>query len=260
MKRFCFFGIALPVLCATCSNPAKPSVAIVVQDSTTTDSLTATDTATAAADTMPVVPVKSAIELEMEELGLVNIQSLDSTIKVDLRYSTENNFTGKDMYGDLNNCYLQKDVAEKLVKAQAALRSRYPYYSLLVFDGARPVSIQQLMWDSVDLSPMDRQKYLSNPANKSLHNYGAAVDVTIVDEAGNELDMGTPYDYFGELAHPRKEAYYFESGELTATQIANRELLREVMRTAGFSRIETEWWHFNSTSRVRASEIYPVIE
>lgn len=223
------------------------------------DSLTATVAATDTA-ALPVVPVKSAIELEMEELGLVNITSLDSTIKVDLRYSTENNFTGKDMYGDLNSCYLQKDVAEKLVNAQAALRSRYPYYSLLVFDGARPVSIQQLMWDSVELSPMDRQKYLSNPANKSLHNYGAAVDLTIVDEAGHELDMGTPYDYFGELAHPRKEAYYFETGELSATQIANRELLREVMRTAGFSRIETEWWHFNSTSRIRASEIYPVIE
>jgi D-alanyl-D-alanine dipeptidase len=211
-------------------------------------------------DTTTVVIEKSDIELEMEALGLVDVLSLDSTLKVDLRYSTTNNFTGKDMYGDLNRCYLQKDVAEKLVAAQRALKKQFPYYSLIVFDGARPVSIQQLMWDSVDLSAADRQKYLSNPANKSLHNYGAAVDVSIIDESGAELDMGTPYDYFGELAHPRKETEYFQSGELTQTQLTNRELLRSVMREAGFSRIETEWWHFNSTSRIHAAEIYPVIE
>lgn len=212
-------------------------------------------------DTVPeiMVPQKSQIELEMEKLGLVDILSLDSTIKVDLRYSTANNFTGKDMYGELNRCYLQKDVAEKLVKAHAELKRQYPYYSLLVFDGARPVSIQQFMWDSVNLSPLDRQKYLSNPDNRSLHNYGAAVDVSIIDDKGRELDMGTPYDFFGEMAHPRKENEYFESGELTETQLANRELLRTVMQSAGFSRIETEWWHFNSTSRVRAAEIYPMI-
>lgn len=218
---------------------------------------------TVRADTLvltPVLPAKSAIELEMEELGLVDITTLDSTIRVDLRYSTINNFTGKDMYGDLNRCYLQKEVAEKLVNAQADLRRQYPYYSLLVFDGARPVSIQQLMWDSVELPPGERQKYLSNPANRSLHNYGAAVDVTIIDEKGNELDMGTPYDFFGELAHPRKEAEYFEQGVLSEKQLANREILRSAMKSAGFSRIETEWWHFNSTSRLRAAEIYPVIE
>lgn len=224
------------------------------------------DTILPSADTIaqePVVifeePVKSEIELSMEALGLVNIQELDSTIKVDLRYSSKNNFTGKDLYGDLNRCYLQKDVANKLVNAQAELHKRHPEYSLLVFDGARPVSIQQFMWDSVQLPPGERQKYLSNPANKSLHNYGAAVDLTIVDAAGEELDMGTPYDYFGGLAHPKKEAEYLASGELSAAQIANRELLREVMRAAGFSRIETEWWHFNSTSRVKAAEIYKVV-
>ncbi len=250
MTGFLFLMVALSL--GACSEHPKPDVPVtsVVLDTQPTVKV----------EPGAVAPEKSAIELKMEELGLVNILELDSTIQVDLRYSTENNFTHKDMYGDLNRCYLQKEVADKLVAAQSELKMQYPYYSLLVFDGARPVSIQQLMWDSVDLSPMDRQKYLSNPANRSLHNYGAAVDVTIVDEHGTELDMGTPYDFFGELAHPRKEAEYFESGELTETQLINRELLRSVMRTAGFSRIETEWWHFNSTSRVRAAEIYPVIE
>lgn len=251
MKTLCLFCFVI-VLLNSCSDvPTR-----VAQDSTAGVPIAILPPP----DTIPKLPGKSAIELQMEELGLVDILSLDSTLQVELRYSTLNNFTGKDMYGDLNRCYLQKDVAEKLVKAQAELRHQYPYYSLLVFDGARPVSIQQLMWDSVELSAMDRQKYLSNPANRSLHNYGAAVDLTIIDETGHELDMGTPYDYFGELAHPRKETEYFETGELTATQLANRELLRTVMRTAGFSRIETEWWHFNSTSRLHAAEIYPVIE
>ncbi|HTF05948.1 MAG TPA: M15 family metallopeptidase [Bacteroidia bacterium] len=219
-------------------------------------------------DTVAVLPLKmqaldtiekSEIELRMESLGLVDILSLDSTFRVDLRYSSDQNFTGKDMYGQLNRCYLQKDVAEKLLVAQRELHKQFPYYSLLVFDGARPVSIQRLMWDSVHLSPGDRQKYLSNPENRSLHNYGAAVDLTIIDDQGRELDMGTPYDFFGELAHPRNEHENYTAGKLTAAQMINRALLRSVMRTAGFTTIETEWWHFNSCSRVRAAEIYPVI-
>ncbi len=251
MKTLCLF-CSVVVLLSSCSDTPQT----VTRDSVITSLIIPP----VPADSIPELPEKSAIELQMEELGLVDILSLDSTLQVELRYSSLNNFTGKDMYGDLNRCYLQKEVAEKLVKAQAELKRQFPYYGLLVFDGARPVSIQQLMWDSVELSAMDRQKYLSNPANRSLHNYGAAVDVTIIDESGHELDMGTPYDYFGELAHPRKETEYFETGELSETQLANRELLRNVMRAAGFSRIETEWWHFNSTSRLHAAEIYPVIE
>ncbi len=207
-----------------------------------------------------IIAEKSAIELNMERLGLVDIRTLDSSIQVDLRYSSENNFTGRDMYGLLNRCYLQKDVAMKVVRAQELLRKQFPYYSLLVFDGARPVSIQRYMWDSVNLNPHDRQKYLSNPNNKSLHNYGAAVDLTIVDDLGNELDMGTPYDFFGELAHPAKEGQSYSEGKLSVQQITNRELLRTTMRAGGFSGIQTEWWHFNSCSRIRASEIYTVIE
>ena len=203
---------------------------------------------------------RSLIEVQMESIGLVDVASVDSTLLVDLRYSTTNNFTGRDLYGDLNRCYLQKDVAEKLAKAQAELRRRFPYYGLLVFDGARPVSIQRYMWDSISFLPGERQKYLSNPENRSLHNYGAAVDLTIIDAQGRELDMGTPYDFFGEMAHPREEEHFFESGQLTESQVANRMLLREVMRAAGFTGIETEWWHFNSTSRANAAVTYPLVE
>lgn len=203
---------------------------------------------------------KTDMELYLDSLGLINVVSKDSSLRLDIRYSSVNNFVGKDLYGEFSSCYLQKDVAEKLVRAHSLLRSRFPYYRFLIFDGARPVSIQQLMWDSVALPPLERQKYLSNPGNFSLHNFGAAVDLTIVDEDGRELDMGTPYDYFGTEAHPRNEGRMYAEGKLSATQIMNRELLRSVMREAGFTGIETEWWHFNSCSRAKALEIYPLVK
>ena len=206
------------------------------------------------------VILKSATETYLDSLGLVNVYTLDSSLKIEIRYSTPENFIGKDMYGDFAACYLQKDVAEKLIKAHRLLHDRFPYYRFVIFDGARPVSIQQMMWDSVDLPPGERQKYLSNPGNYSLHYFGAAVDLSIVDEDGRELDMGTPYDYFGTEAHPRNEQALYSEGKLTALQIMNRELLRSVMREAGFSGIETEWWHFNSCSRASATEIYPLVK
>jgi zinc D-Ala-D-Ala dipeptidase len=208
----------------------------------------------------PAVPEISPIEKQLIEMGLVNIHDLDSEIVVDLRYSTTDNFIGLDMYGDFNECYLQKDVAEKLVLAQQFLRKKYPYYSLVVYDAVRPLHIQQQMWDTLVLPPGQKTKYLSNPGNGSLHNYGAAVDLSIIDENGIPLDMGTPFDFFGEKAHPVKEKELLESGELSHRQVFNRELLRTVMRQAGFFGIQTEWWHFNSCTRAVAAEKYKIVE
>lgn len=202
----------------------------------------------------------SPIEKQLIEMGLVNIHDLDSEIVVDLRYSTTDNFIGLDMYGDFNACYLQKDVAEKLAAAQQFLRKKYPFYSLVVYDAVRPLHIQQQMWDTLKLPPGQKTKYLSNPGNGSLHNYGAAVDLSIIDENGIPLDMGTPFDFFGEKAHPVKEKELLESGELSQRQVFNRELLRSVMRQAGFFGIQTEWWHFNSCTRAVAAEKYAMVK
>ncbi len=202
----------------------------------------------------------SQIEMQLMEMGLVNIHELDSEIVVDLKYSTRDNFIGLDMYGDFDECYLQKDVAEKLIAAQKALRKKYPFYSLVIYDAVRPLHIQQQMWDTLDLPPGQKTKYLSNPGKGSLHNYGAAVDLSIIDENGIPLDMGTPFDFFGEKAHPVKEAELLVSGELTERQIFNRELLRSVMRGAGFFGIQTEWWHFNSCTRAMAAEKYEMVK
>ncbi len=199
------------------------------------------------------------IEAHLIKMGLVNIQELEPSIKVDLRYSTTNNFMNADVYGDWENAYLQPDVAEKLVLAQMLLKSKYPNYSLLILDAARPVSVQQKMWKMLDMPSAEKTKYLSNPQNGSLHNFGAAVDLTIVNEMNEELDMGTPYDFFGEEAHPAKEMQMLLEGKLTEEQINNRKLLRDVMRKAGFSQLPTEWWHFNSCSRPEALHKYQII-
>lgn len=206
-------------------------------------------------------PAFSELEERLKLLGLADVQELDSTIQVDLRYSTTNNFLGIDVYGDMERAYLQPDVAERLVKAQHMLKQREPGLSLLVLDAVRPMSLQQVFWDSVKVPVAERGKYLANPGNGgSIHNYGAAVDVTLVDAEGHELDMGCPFDFFGDLAQPAREAECLARGELTQQQINNRKLLREVMHQAGLFNLSTEWWHFNACSREKAMELYRLVE
>ena len=200
-----------------------------------------------------------ALEMTLIESGLVDIQALDDRILVDLRYSSTNNFVGVDVYGDLQRCYLQRDIAEKLIKAQDHLNVEKTGYHLLVFDGARPLRVQQIFWDTLAKPEEIKHLYVADPKEGSIHNYGSAVDLTIADEQGQALDMGTDYDFFGELAYPTKEDEMLTKGLLTEAQVENRRLLRRVMDQAGFTPINTEWWHFNGYSRKRAAELYEII-
>jgi zinc D-Ala-D-Ala dipeptidase len=202
----------------------------------------------------------SSIEIRIIELGLVNVQELDSSIFVDMKYASTDNFLGKDIYDGLARAYLQPDVADMLVKAQVYLKEINPGYSLIIYDAARPRSAQQKMWDAVDAPFDEKVKFLSNPANGSIHNFGAAVDVGIVDEKGKELDMGTEFDYMGEMAYTTIEQQLLDDGLLQAEHIENRKLLRRVMRHGGFWGIQTEWWHFNACTRAEAREKYAIIE
>ncbi len=189
--------------------------------------------------------------------GLVSVSDLDTTIKLDLKYASVDNFTGINLYGNLKKCYLQKDVIIKLILAQKLLKQIKPDYSLIIFDGARPKHIQQLMWQTVKM-PIDKKiQFLSNPALGSLHNYGAAVDISIIDcKINHDLDMGTPFDFLGEKAMPVFETKMLKQNMLTNKQVENRKLLRQVMSSAGFANLPTEWWHFNSCSRKEASQHY----
>ena len=173
-------------------------------------------------------------EEKFSQQGLVDLHKIDQTIQVELKYSTS-------VYGELEKCFLQKEVALKLVEAQKKLRSIYPKYSLKVFDGTRPRRIQIKMWKLVEHTP--QQEYVANPQKGSMHNYGAALDVTIVDKTGKELDMGTPYDFFGDLAKPELEERFLKQKKLSKEHIKNRKILRKVMIEVGFL-YRNEWWHF----------------
>ena len=212
-------------------------------------------------DSVEVVQEEEPIVVPAGLESLVDIQKINPTIQIDLKYATEDNFMKKVLYHDIKQVYLQKDVAERLSKCQDYLKKLHPNYSLLVYDGARPLHVQQQMWDGLDTIPVaERGKFVSNPANGSIHNYGAAVDLTIIDQNGIPLDMGAGYDDIRKIAYPSLEAQFLASGDLTQTQIDNRKILRKVMASQGFMNIATEWWHFNACSRAKAKELYEIVK
>lgn len=196
---------------------------------------------------------------ELEKQGYVNIHTLDKTIVVDLMYSRADNFTGKVLYTDLKEAYLEKEAAKALMKAQKILHQKYPDYNLKVCDAARPMHIQAQMWKVVENT--NKQRYVSNPAHGGgLHNFGLAVDITVVDKNGMELDMGTCVDHLGKEAHVSTEQQMIQQKILTKQQVANRRILRNAMTAAGFHVLNSEWWHFNFKTRAQCKALkYKVI-
>ncbi len=192
--------------------------------------------------------------------GLIRVRDFNKAIQVKMKYATTDNFMHKNMYGDFREAYLRKEVGLKLISAQHLLEKIKPGYRLIIYDAMRPLSVQKFMWDSVAVSPYMKYKYLSNPKFHSLHNYGAAVDVSILDENGKPLDMGTSYDCFCELAYPYFEKRFLSNGKLTREQYNNRLLLRNIMQKNHFSGISTEWWHFNYCSRKYAQAHFSLIK
>jgi len=189
---------------------------------------------------------------------VVDIRDINYRILVKLAYSTTENFLYEDVYGDLQTCYLRKAAAEKLDKAQTLLEEKRKGYRLVVYDSLRPRNVQYKMWRLVKGTP--QQEYVADPEEGSIHNFGAAVDLSVVDDEGSLLDMGTPFDYFGDLAQPRYEEQFLKEGKLTKKQIENRRLLRKVMQEAGFQGIADEWWHFNAFSYDEVKSRYKIVE
>lgn len=195
----------------------------------------------------------------LEKQGLVDVRKLDKSIFVSLMYARADNFTGSVLYGDLREAYLHPQAAEALVKAQRRLKALRPDLSLKVYDAARPMTIQQRMWDKVKNTPKDF--YVSNPAHGGgLHNYGLAVDITLCDLRGDSLPMGTRVDAMTPLSHIDREAELVAARQISRQAQLNRELLRSVMQFAGFRPLRTEWWHFNFRTRAQAKKYYRVIE
>lgn len=202
---------------------------------------------------------KTPTEKKLEdEIHLTDIQSLDNSILVELKYATTDNFTKKILYKDLKRAYLQPEAAAKLAKAQQYLKKQHPEMNLLVYDAVRPLNVQKEMYETVKNTPYHR--YVAEPGRTGLHNYGAAVDLTITDASNKPLDMGTPFDFFGKAAGIGNEDELVRQGILTRQQVKNRQLLRNVMVQAGFRTIRGEWWHFNHCSLAEAKAKYRLIE
>lgn len=173
----------------------------------------------------------NSISFAQSDTSIVFIGDIDSTIATDVRYATENNFTGKKLYPTAK-VFLRKVAADSLKKANEYLSKNFRY-RLKIFDGYRPLSVQKFMWS---VYPDDN--YVANPKFGSRHNRGAAVDLTIIDENGNELDMGTEYDNFTEKAHS-------DYANLSDEILNNRKLLSDTMMKFGFLPLKTEWWHYD---------------
>ena len=152
-------------------------------------------------------------------------------IKVDTPYATVDNFLKQAVY-PANRLYLRRSVADRLALVQADLKAQG--MGLKVLDGFRPLSVQRSMWKILPDS-----KYVADPAKGSRHNRGAAVDVTLVDAEGKELEMPTKFDDFSKAAH-------VDAPTSNANAAKNRAKLQNAMKARGFQSISTEWWHFDA--------------
>lgn len=202
----------------------------------------------------------NATEQIFLKAGLVDIKTIDPSIHVELVNShASKNFFKKDYYDGLEKAYLLKDVAKKLSIAQKILKKKYPKYSLSIMDAARPNSVSWKMYDDVKGTAFE--KYVANPKSGSMHNYGAAIDLTIVDEKGKRIDMGLIPFYKGRLGV--KIAYVWEEkvrGGISENAKKNRKLLKDVMLEAGFYPLNFEWWHFNGFKKKYIRENYQMIK
>lgn len=187
---------------------------------------------------------------------MVDLKTDSPSIEVSLMYGRDDNFTGAAMYpAGFDKAYLHPEASQALAAARKALSAEHPGYRLKIADAARPMSVQTKMYNTVKGTPM--APYVSNPARGGgLHNYGLAVDVTIVDATGREIPMGTKIDHLGPEANIHREKQLVAQGKITEAARQNRILLRRVMKTGGFMPLRSEWWHFNLRSRADARARY----
>src|ERR1043166_4045115 len=174
---------------------------------------------------------------------LVELTKLDPTIKLDIRYATPNNFTGRAVYTEAR-AFLQRPAAEALRRAAATLRRQG--YGGAFFDGYRPWFVTKLFWD---LTPADKKQFVADPSKGSRHNRGCAVDLTLYDlKTGREVSMPSGYDEMTERAHVN-----YTGG--TPEQRRLRDLLRAAMEAEGFTVYEPEWWHYD----YKDWKLYPIL-
>lgn len=178
----------------------------------------------------------------MRAHGLVDVQTVAPRVQVSLKYATTDNFMGANMYGNLRRAYLHPNLAKALARAQVLLEKACPGYCFLVYDAARPLSMQRRMYERVAGTP--NRIYVAKPHRGGRHNYGVAVDLTIVDDRGRVLDMGSSFDHFGTTSHLGREHELVRSGVFAPEVPRNRALMRRILGQVGLRPYAKEWWHY----------------
>jgi D-alanyl-D-alanine dipeptidase len=176
---------------------------------------------------------------------------------VDLRYASTRNLLGHDLYSPHDCAWLHDEAAAALELSAQWLQAHHPELRLCVLDAARPHRVQELFWTHVQGTPMER--YFANPVRRSIHSFGMAVDLTLLDAQGRELDMGTGFDDTTELSHPALEDHLAAQGLLRSEHLRHRALLRHAMQHGGWQGIATEWWHFDFGDRETVRARYRLI-
>jgi len=160
----------------------------------------------------------------------VNLKQYSEDFIYDMKYATEDNFLKAKVY-DCPECLLRLKTVQALVEANKDFMKKG--YKIKLFDCYRPLSIQNKMWEIVS-----NPKYVADPKKGSIHNRGGAVDISLVDDNGKELDMGTPFDFFGiQASH--------NYSKLSKEVKSNRKFLKKIMIKNGFNSFDSEWWHYN---------------
>jgi zinc D-Ala-D-Ala dipeptidase len=187
------------------------------------------------ADLLPIAlaaepPIESG---EFRASDLIELTSLDPTIKLDMRYATNQNFLGTPLYSQAR-AFMQRPAAEAVARVQRSLAKAG--YGLLVYDAYRPWYVTKVFWDA---TPAGKHDFVADPATGSRHNRGCAVDLTLLDlKTGRAVDMPSLYDEMSERAYPT-----YTGGK--AEQRRLRDYLRQQMEAEGFTVYEYEWWHFD---------------
>lgn len=173
---------------------------------------------------------------ELSDTTFVRLADYSDDFAYDLRYATTNNFLKAKVY-DCPECYTRVKTARALIAANEDFMQQG--YRIKFFDCYRPNSVQYKMWEIVP-----NPQYVANPVKGSIHNRGGAVDITLSRLSGEDLDMGTDFDFFGRRA-------YHDNTDLPEEILQNRLLLKETMERHGFWSIRTEWWHYNLSTASR---------
>jgi len=213
--------------------------------------------APASVQSFHITPLKPVEELRREAMAatpppqspnlrkpdLVELVTLDPTIKLDIRYASTNNFMSTPFYSQAR-AFMQRPAAEAVVRANRELK-KYGY-GLIIHDGYRPWYVTKMFWDG---TPADKHEFVANPIPGSRHNRGCAVDLSLYDlKTGQEVAMPSGYDEMSERAYPD-----YKGG--TPEETKRRDLLRKVMESQGFTVYAQEWWHFD----YKDSDQYPVM-